>query len=37
MHTKEMSKIAKNNGKCEIFARSAEINSTDSIDKHSIF
>ena len=32
-----MSKLAKNNAKCEIFARYAEINSTDSIDKHSMF
>ena len=37
MHTKKMSKLAKNNAKCEIFARYAEINSTDSIDKHLIF
>ena len=33
MHTKKMSKLAKNNAKCEIFARYAEINSTVSIDK----
>ena len=32
-----MFKLAKNNVKCEIFAIYAEINSTDSIDKHSIF
>ena len=37
MHTKKMSKLAKNNVKCKIFARYAEINSTDSIDKHLIF
>ena len=38
MHTisEKMSKLAKNNAKCEIFARYAEINSTDSIDKQSI-
>ena len=38
MHTvnEKMSKVAKNNAKCEIFARYAEINSTDSIDKQSI-
>ena len=28
----KMSKLAKNNAKCEIFARYAEINSTDSTD-----
>ena len=32
-----MSKLSKNNAKCEIFARHADIKSTDSIDKHSIF
>ena len=37
MHTKKMSKLAKNNVKCEIIGRYAEINRTDSIDKHSIF
>ena len=38
MHTKKkMSKLAESNAKCEIFARYAEINSTDSIDTHSMF
>ena len=38
MHTvnENMSKLGKNNAKCEIFARYAEINSTDRIDKQSI-
>ena len=35
--TKKVSKLAKNNAKCEIFTRYAETNSTDSIDKQSIF